>query len=174
MPLRRAVTVSFAAATLALVSMVAPMTRAQQAIEPIGDPERGKIVFRSVGNCVNCHGWAADGISGVNLRSPTGSNLRETTLDTERLTEVIKCGLPGTPMPYHDRAAYRDDRCYEMVMSDFASGSEPTRGKTFRDEDIANVVAYLQAHVIGLGEPTHAECAEFFDNPAARACRSLR
>lgn len=174
MPLRRAVTVSFAAVTLALITMVAPMTRAQQAIELIGDPERGKIVFRSIGNCVNCHGWAADGVSGVNMRAPTGPNLRETTLDTASLTEVIKCGLPGTPMPYHDRAAYRDDRCYGMVMSDFASGSKPTRGKTFNDKSIANVVAYLQTHVIGLGDPTYAECAEFFDNPAARACRNLR
>jgi len=174
MPMSRAVTVLFAAVTLVLTMMVASMAPAQQAIEHNGDPERGKIVFRSVGNCVNCHGWAADGISGVNLRAPTGSNLRETTLDTERLTEVIKCGLLGTAMPYHDRAAYRDDRCYGMVMSDFVSGGEPMRGKTFRDNDIANVVAYLQTHVIGLGEPTYAECAEFFDNPAARACRSLR
>lgn len=169
MPLTRTVALS-----LAVVSLTAPMARAQQTGDLVGDPERGKIVFRSVGDCMNCHGWAADGRTGVHLRAPPGPNLRETELDASALAEVIRCGSPGTPMPYHDRAAYRDDRCYGMVMSDFEPGTEPVRGKTFRDPDIANVVAYLQAHVIGRGKPTHEECAEFFDNPAAQACRTLK
>ncbi len=173
MPVTLDLTFAFAV-SLFLVTLTSPMTRAQQVIELVGDPQRGKIVFRSLGGCVNCHGWAADGKTGVNLRAPTGSNLRETALDTEILTEIIKCGLPGTPMPYHGRTAYRDDRCNEMLMSDFAPGSEPTRGKTFSDQNIANVVAYLQTQVIGLGEPTYTECADFFDNPAARACLSLK
>lgn len=174
MPLTRAVAMSLAAVTLGLVTLAAPMTRAQQAGDLVGDPERGKIVFRRVGKCVDCHGWAADGKTGIKLQAPAGANLRETKLDKAALIETIKCGRPGTPMPYHGRAAYRDDRCYGMVMSDFAPGTEPIRGKTFSDKDIANVVAYLQTDVIGLGEPTYAECADFFDNPAAWACRSLK
>jgi mono/diheme cytochrome c family protein len=169
MPLTRAVAVS-----LALVALAAPVTRAQQSTDPVGDPQRGKIVFRSVGGCVNCHGWAADGRTGVALQAPAGSNLRETTLDRESLIETIRCGRPGTAMPYHDRAAYRDDRCYGMVMSDFAAGDAPVRGKTFREKDIVNVVAYLQTEVIGLGKPTFEECTDFFDNPAARACKPLK
>lgn len=174
MPLTRAVAVSFAATTLAFVMLTAPVARAQQASDPVGDPKRGKIVFRTVGGCVSCHGWAADGKTGVNLRSPTGANLRESRLDTAGLIETIKCGRPGTAMPYHDKAAYSDGRCHGMVMSDFAPGSAPTRGKPFSDKDIANVVAYLQTHVIGLGKPTHAECVDFFDNPAAQACSNLK
>lgn len=173
MPLTRAVAVSLAVVTLALVTLAAPMTRAQQATDGVGDPERGKIVFRTAGGCVNCHGWAADGKTGINMRAPTGSNLREAASDKDALTEAIKCGRPGTAMPYHDRTAYRDDRCFGMVMSDFDPGSAPTRGKSIRDKDIANLVAYLQTHVIGLGEPTYEECANFFDNPAARACENL-
>jgi len=169
MPLTRAVAVS-----LALVTLAAPMTRAQQAMTMVGDPERGKIVYRSVGLCTTCHGWPADGKSGVHLRAPPGSNLRETTLDKEGLIEVVTCGLPGTPMPYHGRTAYRDDACYGMVMSDFDPGSKPIRGKTFGDKDVANVVAYLQTRVIGLGKPTFEECADFFDNPAAKACSRLK
>lgn len=174
MPLTRAVAVSLLAVTLALVTLTAPMTRAQQAIDPVGDPKRGKIVFRSVGLCVSCHGWAADGKTGVNLRSPTGANLRETRLDRAALIETIKCGRPGTAMPYHDKAAYSDGRCHGMVMSDFAPGSAPTRGKPISDKDVANLVAYLQTHVIGLGKPTFEECADFFDNPAAQACSNLK
>lgn len=174
MPLTRVPVVLLAAVTLALVTPAAPMPRAQQAADPAGDPERGKVVFRTPGLCVNCHGWAADGKTGVNLRSPTGPSLRETALDKAALVEVIKCGRPGTAMPYHDRAAYRDDRCYGMVMSDFDPGNKPERGKSLGDDDVANIVAYLQSRVIGLGEPTREECVDFFDNPAAKACDSLK
>jgi mono/diheme cytochrome c family protein len=160
--------------TLALVTLAAPMTEAQQAADLVGDPVRGKIVFRTVADCVNCHGWAADGKTGVNLRAPAGPNLRETKLDKAGLIETIRCGRPGTAMPYHDRAAYRDGFCNGMALSDFAPGNEPKRGKTFSDQDLADVVAYLQAHVIGLGEPTHTECVDFFDNPSAKACAELK
>jgi len=87
------------ALSLALVTLTAPVAGAEQTAEA----ERGKIVFRTAGGCVNCHGWAADGKTGVNLRSPPGSNLRESAMELETLIEVITCGLPGTAMPYHDR-----------------------------------------------------------------------
>lgn len=174
MPLNRVISVLLAVVSLALVTLASSATRAQQTDDVVGDPERGKIVYRSVGLCVNCHGWPADGKTGLFLQAPAGPNLRQTTLDTEGLTEVIACGIPGTSMPFHDRAAYRDDRCFGMVTSDFAPGTEPVRGKTFSDRDVANVVAYLQTRVIGLGEPTYEECADFFDNPSAAACRNLK
>jgi cytochrome c553 len=159
-----------AAVSLVVLTLAAPFARAEQS----PDPERGKIVFRTVGGCVNCHGWAADGKTGVNLRSPPGSSLRESVLDLDGLIEVIACGRPGTAMPYHDKGAYRDDRCYGLVISDFEPDDAPTRGKTLRDDDIASLAAYLQTRVIGLGAPTVAECAEFFDNPAAQACVNLK
>jgi len=158
------------ALSLALVALTAPLAGTAQT----GDAERGKIVFRTAGGCVNCHGWAADGKTGVNMRAPTGSNLRESALELDTLIEVIRCGLPGTAMPYHDRLAYRDDRCYGMVMSDFEPANAPMRGKSLRDEDIASVALFLKTWVIGLGEPTLAECAEFFDNAAASGCNSLK
>lgn len=167
--------VTRAAAAMLLPFMLAmPATTVAQAADPVGDPARGKAVFRSVGDCMRCHGWAADGRSGVHLRAPPGSNLRETALDAEGLAEVIRCGLPGTPMPYHSRQAYDGDGCYGMSLDDFDADDKPKRGKTFGDEDIQNVVAYLQSEVIGLGKPTFEECTAFFENPAAAACNSLR
>ena len=162
--------------TLRLSPRLYRWTRAQQAIDQAGDPKRGKSVFRSVGLCVvNCCGWAADGKTGISWGAPAGANPRETKLDKPALIEAIKCGRPGTlPMPCHDRAAYRDDRCYGMVMSDFAPGSEATRGNTFGDNDVADVVTYLQTHVIGLGKPTCEECADFYDNRVARTYRSIK
>jgi len=169
MPMTRAPAVS-----LALSLLAAPMAPAQETGAAPGDPERGKIVYRTLGNCVSCHGWAADGKAGVDLRAPTGPDLRETALDEASLTEVIRCCRPGTAMPYHDRAAYRDDRCYGLVMADFDDAGKPVRGKTFGEADLASLVAYLQARVIGQGKPTREDCAEFFDNPAAKACSNLK
>lgn len=150
------------------------VSTAQQAEVPVGDAARGKIVYRSVGYCGNCHGWSGDGETGIMLQAPRGGNLRQSALDTETLIEVVKCGLPGTPMPYHGRAAYRDEPCYGLVLTDFEAGNQPVRGKTFSNQDILNLVAYLQAKVIGLGEATFEECTDFYDNPAASACRSLQ
>lgn len=174
MPLNRAAAISFAAISLVLFALASPAIQAQQADEVVGDPERGKTVYRSVGSCVNCHGWPGDGQTGLLLQAPPGPSLRESELDTEALTEVIACGIPGTAMPFHDRAAYRDGRCFGMELEDFEPGTAPVRGKTFSDTDVANVVAYLQERVIGLGEPTFEECGEFFENASAAACRGLQ
>lgn len=162
------------AVSLALVTLTTPMTMAQQANDLVGDPERGKVVYRSIGYCGNCHGWPGDGLTGTMLQAPAAPSLRETKLNTEALFEVIKCGLPGTPMPYHGRTAYRDGSCNGMAMSNFAPENKPRRGKTFGEKDIVNLVAYLETSVIGLGNPTFEECAEFFDDPDASACRRLR
>jgi len=140
-----------------------------------GDPERGKAVYQKVGICVNCHGWAGDGKSGRNPRSPdAGANLRESGLDAQGLYDVIRCGLPGTQMPYHDAASYKDDRCFGMVEADFEPGMAPIRGKTFREKDIVNLVAYMQQHMIGLGKPTYEECADYYGDSAAKNCSYLK
>lgn len=174
MSINRIVTIARSAVTFALFTLAVQAVQAQQTEEMIGDPERGKIVYRTVGSCVNCHGWPGDGETGLLLQAPPGASLRESELDTEALTEIIACGIPGTAMPFHDRAAYRDGRCFGMDLEDFALGTAPVRGKTFSDTDVDNVVAYLQAHVIGLGEPTFDECTQFYDNPSAAACRGLQ
>jgi hypothetical protein len=173
MSLRKAPAIPLAALTLALAMLAAPFGTAQETADHVADLERGRVVYRSVGYCVSCHGWAGDGGGGTNLQAPIGPNLRQTTLDTAALIEVIGCGRPGTPMPYHDRAAYRDGRCFGMALADFATGSAPVRGKTFTDRDVANVVAYIEAYMIGRGEPTFEECAEFYDNPSASACSRM-
>ena len=161
-----------------LAVVFSTFARAQDTTAPaalVGDPERGKIVYQKIGNCVNCHGWAGDGQAGRNpLERTAGANLRETELDAEGLTEVIKCGIPGTQMPYHEAAAYRDDRCYGMVMADFEAGGVPVRGKTFREKEVANLVAYMQQHMIGLGKPTYDECTHYYGSSADKACSDLR
>lgn len=171
MPPTRAMAVLSVLITTTLTMTVAG---AQQSDSFIGDPERGRYVYRSVGYCGNCHGWPGDGITGTMLQAPRAPSLRKSKLDAELLYEVIRCGIPTTAMPYHGRTAYKSEPCFGLVLADFPTESPPRRGKTFSDKDIAHVVAFLQAKVIGRGEPTFEECADFYDNPNASACRILK
>ena len=138
------------------------------------DVERGKAVYQRIGICISCHGWDGNGM-GKNPRSEgAAAHLRETQLDTQGLMDVIKCGLPGTPMPFHFSAAYRDPEvCFGAVMADFEAGTEPRKGKTFRDKDLVNLVAYMKTAIIGAGETTLEQCEAFFE-PGSNACDNLR
>ncbi len=140
-----------------------------------GDAEKGRRVYQRVGVCVNCHGWPGDGATGTNpMVHVQGSNLRETKLDAQGLYDVIRCGIPGTKMPYHDRISYKDGRCNGMLMSDFDANLVPVMGKTFNEQQTVDLIAYLQEYVIGHGKPTYEECVLYFETSADRSCASLK
>ena len=111
-----------------------------------GDPEKGRLVYQRVGVCVNCHGWPGDGQTGTNpMVHVQGANLRETKLDAQGLYDVIRCGIPGTQMPYHDSVSYKDDRCSGKRLSDFAADQQPVMGKTFSERQMVDLIAYLES-----------------------------
>ncbi|MEQ1770528.1 MAG: cytochrome c [Devosia sp.] len=140
-----------------------------------GDPEKGRRVYQRTGVCANCHGWPGDGQTGTNpMVHVQGSNLRESQLDAQGLYDVIRCGIPGTKMPYHDRVSYKDDRCNGMLMSDFDDIARPVMGKTFGEQQMVDLIAYLQKYVVGHGKPTYEECALYFDTSADRSCSYLK
>ena len=142
---------------------------------PLGDIERGKKVFQTVGNCSYCHGWAGDGEHGKHPRSPgVAANLRESTLDTESMLSIVRCGIPGTAMPYHVAAAYKDPEiCFGMMLADFGTdGGAPARGKTFREKDVVNVVAYIQAKM--QGQPLDLAWCEDALKPGDSQCNFLK
>src|SRR5436190_16327679 len=60
-----------------------------------GDVAEGMRLYLQKGDCQSCHGWAADGRK-MDSQMPDAPNLRETRLTRERLTQIIKCGRPGT------------------------------------------------------------------------------
>jgi hypothetical protein len=139
-----------------------------------GDAEKGKVVYQRLGLCVNCHGWPGDGQTGLNpMVHVAGSNLRETQLDEQGLYDVIRCGIPGTKMPYHDSVSYKDDRCFGQLMSNFDAMQRPIKGKTFRDNQLVDLIAYLEKYVIGRGRPTYEECVLYFDTSADKSCAYL-
>lgn len=140
-----------------------------------GDAEKGKRVYQRIGGCVNCHGWPGDGLSGLNpMVHVAGANLRQTQLDAQGLFDTIRCGVPGTQMPYHDQGSYKDDRCNGMLMSDFAADQQPVRGKTFSEDQTVDLIAYLEKYVIGHGKPTYEECVLYFETSADKSCAYLK
>ncbi|MDA1132633.1 MAG: c-type cytochrome [Proteobacteria bacterium] len=121
----------------------------------------GKSVYQTKVQCPLCHGWAGHGVH-EDPRAPNGANLRETAMDAEALYVAVQCGLPGTSMPFFDRLAYTDDRCYGMTADAIGDMKPPPGQPVLIKREIDALVAYLMAKVVGRGEPSEEECVEFF------------
>lgn len=162
-----------------LAATPATVTLAQDTVtlDPLlegADLARGKDVYAKVGVCVSCHGWDGDG-KGKNPRSEgAAALLRESQLDAAGLIEIISCGIPGTPMPYHDNQAFKDDRCYGMTADMFEPGQEPHKGKSIKQEDIVSLVAYIQTTIQGKPATTYEDCAAYFGDSAEKACAFMK
>src|SRR5262245_17195153 len=125
--------------------------------------ETGLRVWQGRAGCFNCHGWAGNGEAEFNY--PRGANLRASSLDAGPVAEIVKCGRPGTQMPYHDRAAYTDARCYGVTKNDLGDQTPPP-GTSLQTPQIEAVAAYVVARIKGRGPITKTECADYFkDNP---------
>ncbi len=128
----------------------------------------GKNIYASKATCSFCHGWSGDGKGAPRAALP-GLSLRETPLTREDLIEVVQCGRPGTRMPHHDGFAYRDDRCYGVTGRELGRDKPDRADTVIQKREIAAVVEYLLATVVGRGPITVAECEEYF-RPGAAAC----
>lgn len=136
-----------------------------------GDPVRGKKTWKK-SKCAFCHGWSGDGRG--HPRSPgVAPSLRTTELEPENLKEIVRCGLPGTEMPYHDRMAYRDDRCYGMLADEFEPDTMPRKGKSMSEASLDNLVAYVYQNVVGKGRTTFEDCETYF-RVGSRNCLGLK
>ena len=101
----------------------------------------------------------------------TEKSLRLPDWDVARIfLEVVRCGRPGTGMPYHDRDAYKESECYGGVTVTDLGNDMPQQAANFlRLRDIEIVVDYVLQHVKGKGAPTYQDCIDFFSE-GARAC----
>ena len=118
-------------------------------------------------NCVGCHKWHGGGGGGY---GGAALSLRDTQLDRDQIIEVVHCGRPGTGMPYHDRDAYKDYRCYDgLTVQDLGKDMPPEAANFLRPNEIETVVDWVLLHLKGKGAPSYADCTDFF-GPGARAC----
>lgn len=134
------------------------------------DNSRGMAVYKK-SNCVFCHGWAGDGQG--HPRSPgAAANLRLSVLDKAALTHVIRCGVVGGVMPYHDRMSYKDTRCV-ADPSMLAPNLLPQKGKNISAHNLDALVNYLISSVQGAGKVSYEQCEAFY-KPGSRNCLYLQ
>jgi mono/diheme cytochrome c family protein len=132
--------------------------------------ELGKRVYKKA-NCMGCHKWHGGGGGGY---GGAALSLRATELDRDQLLEVVRCGRPGTRMPYHDREAYKADSCYGgMTKADLGEDFPAQAAIFLQPQEIEAVVDYVQATLQGKGEPTKADCIAFW-GPGERQCESMK
>jgi len=158
-----------AAATLAgllAVALAAPAANAQEIA-------LGLRVFKQKAVCSLCHGWAGDGDYAMDNPGPA---LRPAKLDKAGIMETIRCGRPGTNMPYHFRNAYTNDpatSCYGMTEAAIGD-QKPNPTRAFLSEaEIGAVADYVIAWILGRGAPTLEEC-EFYFGAGAASCNKYR
>ena len=133
------------------------------------DLESGKRVYQAA-NCVGCHKWHGAGGGGY---GGLALSLRDTTLDRAGLIETVRCGRPGTGMPYHERNAYKDGGCFGLTEKDLGADMPPKGQDMLRPREIEAVADYVLAAIKGRGAPTAEECAAFWGE-GARQCQETR
>jgi mono/diheme cytochrome c family protein len=146
-----------------IIAVLCPMAaHCQGTIDPTA---AGKAVFKRA-NCMGCHKWHGNGGGGY---GGDALSLRKTQLTREQIMETVRCGRPGTGMPFFERGAYDTSKCYDMNRQD-AGEQMPQEANVFlRPKDIEDVADYVIAHLKGKGEPTLAECTNFFSE-TSRVC----
>jgi mono/diheme cytochrome c family protein len=132
-------------ATIALTCSTATFAQNEDKVKA------GLATWRSSG-CADCHGAFANGEKERD-ESPTGADLRRARLNAEELKLAIRCGRPGAGMPAFEEGA----------RGCAAGGGDlyPAPVK-LTAEQIDNVVAYLQARIIGRGKITKQECLLYY------------
>ena len=121
---------------------------------------RGLTTWKSAG-CADCHGKFADG-NPDDDDFPTGADLRTTRLDTAAIRQTIICGRPGLGMPSFDEGAYLERSCYGQRTGTRPGNLQPTP-RMLSQEEIDDVITYLQARIIGRGKITRDECLVYHE-----------
>ena len=147
------------AALLVAAPAFAQLPPSAQAAEDARFIAFGKEIFKSKAVCQYCHKWDASGDQGY---GGNALSLRKTQLTPEQMTEVVKCGRPGTGMPYHDRFAYTDKRCYGYTREQMGTDMPPAGNDFLSNREVDAVVKYLFAKDVGKGPATYEDCVDFW------------
>jgi len=164
----RAARESRLAAVTALAFVVLPVGSAIAA-EEARQLEFGKEIFKSKAVCQYCHKSDASGEQGYRGNA---LSLGATHLTPEQLTEVVKCGRPGTGMPYHDPFAYTDKRCYGHTRAEMGNDMPPAGNDFLPQREVDAVVKYLFARAVGRSA-TYEDCVDFWGKDT-RQCDPMK
>jgi cytochrome c5 len=131
---------------------------------------QGKDIFKTKATCQFCHKWDASGDQGY---GGNALSLRATKLNPALVAQTVKCGRPGTGMPYHDALAYTDKRCYGVTREQLGNAMPPEPNAFLNDDEINAVVKYLFAKDVGRGPSTYEDCVEFWGTET-RQCEPMK
>jgi len=130
----------------------------------------GEDIWLMGPQCWDCHGNMANGRN-EDPRSPQGANLRETLMDAETLALVIRCGLPGTPMPYFGgtNAYAGNNPCYGTTAAAMGDQLPPQGAANYNTRQIDALAQFIIYQFVGKGPVTQEECRELY-GPTASSC----
>src|SRR6202165_1163404 len=135
------------------VALSAPGAALGQSAASPNPADAGKAVSTRA-NCFGCHKWHGNGGGGY---GGDALSLRKTELTREQIIEVVRCGRPGTGMPFHLRGAYDAEPCYHLKREQLTGMMPPEAVSFLRPGEIDAVSDYVIAHVKGKGEPDYAD-----------------
>jgi mono/diheme cytochrome c family protein len=158
------------AAALAAAATVPAHAQEKLTAEEARLLEYGKDIFKTKATCQYCHKWDASGDQGY---GGNALSLRKTQLTPAQMAETVKCGRPGTGMPFHDQFAYTDKRCYGLTRADLGNEMPPEPNAFLNAHEIEAVVKYLFAKAVGRGASTYEECADFWGKDT-RQCDPMK
>ena len=120
---------------------------------------------------MGCHKWHGDGGPGY---GGAALSLRETGLDKDQLITIIACGRPGTNMPFFDKKAYIDERCFGMKFVDFEGDDKnrPLKAKGYLNKRQIEAVANFIVNDLQGKKLSKDYCLKFFGKPT-RSCDGL-
>ena len=120
------------------------------------------------GNCMGCHSWHGKGGGGYGA----GVSLRKMNLTLDEIKNVIKCGRPGTGMPYFLRKAYKEEKCYDTTFKDYDDSYRPVSSKKFLSSKQIEAVSIFVKEVLHDKELDKSYC-EFFYEKGSKVCLNL-
>jgi len=121
-----------------------------------------------IAGCASCHGTFGEGGGGG--EQPEGPSLRKTILDARAIKETVRCGRPGSKMPFFLRGGYTNFSCWDTPTQatppDFVTGPG-----SLSPEAIDFLVEYLMARVVNKGDViSKADCGAYFGDINHSAC----
>jgi mono/diheme cytochrome c family protein len=134
--------------------------------------ESGQAIYKRA-NCVGCHKWHGDGGGGY---GGAALSLRKTELEKGQIMETVRCGRPGTGMPYFSRDSYpanEGPHCYNLTAKDLDTMHVAQANIFLKPEEIAAVADYVLGSIKGKGDPNLADCTAFFGEES-KACDVYR
>jgi mono/diheme cytochrome c family protein len=148
-----------------MISVALGVLFAAAPVAVAGDWAQGQRIWAEKNVCTECHGWSGDGIGGADRNAPS---LRQTQLTRDQIREAIQCGHRGTEMPYFDRFAYRDKRCYGVTAEELGDQMPNRAPATLQSYEIDALADYIATKVKGAGPTTRAQCLAFFGGGGSR------